>query len=266
VERTQHAIEITRLQRPSGGPLVLREVLESPVDGDAVRPRPRVSIDRSSFNDTPIVMPDDTGPAAHAYRMLRTHLLQRVRQHRVRAIGIVSAADHEGKTLTAVNLALSLAVEPNQSILLVDLDLHRPSIASTLKVRVDYGLESWFAGRISNVDEITYSVEGLERLSILPALSSVVGISEALASMRTQDMLAELKTSNPNRLVVFDLSPLLLTDDFLTIASHLDGVVIVAREGRTKREDLTRMRDILGSVKLLGTVLNHSTQYERRAY
>jgi non-specific protein-tyrosine kinase len=67
-------------------------------------------------------------------------------------------------------------------------------------------------------------------------------------------------------LVLLDLPPLLLTDDFLTIASHLDGVLIVAREGRTKREDLPRMSEILGSVKVLGTVLNHSAQFERRAY
>lgn len=269
MELTQHAAEITRLQRLGGSPVpLLRETLERPA-GETVRPivRPAsVKIDRSILDDTPVVMPGDPGPAAHAFRMLRTQLLQRVRQHRARAIGIVSAADGEGKTITSVNLALSLAVEPNQTVLLVDLDLRQPSVASTLKLSVERGLESWFAGSAGTIEELTYAVEGFQRLSILPTLLPVVASSEALAGARAQAMLGELKTCEANRLVLLDLPPLLLTDDFMTIATHLDGVVIVAREGRTRREDLTRMAEILGPVRVLGTVLNHSASFERRAY
>jgi Mrp family chromosome partitioning ATPase len=237
--------------------------------GEAGRPHARagsVKIDRSILDDRPIVMPGDPGPAAHAYRMLRTQLLQRVRQQRACAIGIISAADGEGKTVTAANLALSLAVEPNQTVLLVDLDLRRPSVASTLKLSVERGLESWFTGGAGTIEDLTYSVEGFHRLSILPTLAPVAASSEALAGLRAQTMLGELKTCEPNRLVLLDLPPLLLSDDFMTIAAHLDGVVIVAREGRTKREDLARMADMLGPVRVLGTVLNHSAQFERRAY
>ena len=268
MELTQHALDVTRLQRPGGMPVPLREPLERP-NGEAGRLHTRpgsVRIDRSSLDDRPIVMPGDPGPAAHAFRMLRTQLLQRVRHHRVRAIGIVSAADGEGKTVTSVNLALSLAVEPNQTVLLVDLDLRRPSVASTLKLSIERGLESWFTDGAGTIDEITYPVEGFQRLSILPTLMPVVASSEALAGARAQSMLAELKTCEANRLVLFDLPPLLLTDDFMTIAAHLDGVVVIAREGRTKREDLTRMAEMLGPVRVLGTVLNYSAQFERRAY
>jgi Mrp family chromosome partitioning ATPase len=226
----------------------------------------RVSIDRALFNDRPIVMPDDSGPAAHAYRMLRAQLLQRVRLHRARAVGFISAANLEGKTLTAVNLALSLAVEPNQRVLLVDLDLRRPSVSSMLKLQVPRGLESWLDGSIASVSDAIYGVDNFERLSILPTLKQVAGSSDILASERAQGMLRELKTAVPDRLVVFDLPPLLLTDDFLTIAAHLDGVVVVAREGHTKREDLHRMREMLGSVLVLGTVLTYSTHFERRGY
>jgi protein-tyrosine kinase len=268
VELTQHAPDITRLPRSGGSPVPLRETLERPA-GEAGRPHARptsVRIDRSVLDDRPIVMPGDPGPAAHAFRMLRTQLLQRVRLHRARAVGIVSAADGEGKTVTAVNLALSLAVEPNQNVLLVDLDLRRPSVASTLKLPIERGLESWFAGGANTIEEITYAVEGFLRLSIVPTLIPVAASSEALAGSRAQAMLGELKTCEANRLVLLDLPPLLLTDDFMTIAAHLDGVVIVAREGRTKREDLTRLAEMLGPVRVLGTVLNHSAQFERRAY
>jgi len=237
----------------------------------SVGPRPEapatgVRIDRLKLNDRPIVMPTDPGPAAHAYRMLRTQLLLRARQQRVRTIGIVSAAEREGKTLTAVNLALSLAAEPNQAVLLADLDLHRPSVASTLKLPLRHGLESWFAGSVDTLEEITYAVEGFERLSILPTLGGVPGPSEALATARAQTMLGELRSKRQDQLVLLDLPPLLLTDDFLTIASHVDAVIVVAREGHTRRDDLTRIAEILGGVRLLGTVLNSSIQFERRAY
>jgi receptor protein-tyrosine kinase len=79
-------------------------------------------------------------------------------------------------------------------------------------------------------------------------------------------MLGELRSKRQDQLVLLDLPPLLLTDDFLTIAAHVDAVIVVAREGHTRRDDLTRLAEILGSVRLLGTVLNSSIQFERRAY
>ena len=268
MELTQQAHDVALLQRPGVGHLPLREASDRPVNGEAGRPHARAQvlrIDRSRLDDKPVVMPGDAGPAAHAFRMLRAHLLQRIRHHRVRTLGVVSAADGEGKTITAVNLALSMAVEPNQAVLLVDLDLRRPSVVSTLKLPVERGLESWFAGTTASIRDITYPVEDFPRLSILPTVSPVVASSEALAGARAQAMLGEFK-HDANRLVLLDLPPLLLTDDFMTVAAHLDGVVIVAREGRTKRDDLTRMEEILGPARVLGTVLNHSAQFERRAY
>jgi Mrp family chromosome partitioning ATPase len=285
VDRTQHAHDVTRLKLLTGNGLATRDTRDEPAGqiepiGDEITSvesvgslsdsplngSTRITLDPSLSHDRPIILPDSSGPAAHAYRMLRAQLLQRVRHHRIRTIGIVSAADREGKTLTATNLALSLAVEPNQSVMLVDLDLHRPSVAKGLKLRLEVGLDSWFSGRITDLNKVTYPVAGFERLSIIPTLNTVAGSSEALASLRAQTMLAELKASQGDRLILFDLPPLLLTDDYLTVAPHLDGVIVVAREGHTKREDLTRMVEILGSSRVLGTVLNHSSQFERRAY
>ena len=87
----------------------------------------------------------DLQPAGHAYRMLRTQVLQRARTHGLTTLGVVSAVNGEGKTLTAVNLALSLAAEPNQTVLLLDLDLRRPAVARTLGLAVERGLERGLA-------------------------------------------------------------------------------------------------------------------------
>jgi Mrp family chromosome partitioning ATPase len=100
----------------------------------------------------------------------------------------------------------------------------------------------------------------------VPTLAPVNGSSEALAARRTQEMLRELKSVRRDGLVIFDLPPVLLADDFLTVAPLLDGVVLVACEGLTRREDVIRTRELMGSVRLLGSVLNRASESEKRAY
>jgi len=232
-------------------------------------PLRRLTLSREALRKKPIVMPDDTSAAANSYRMLRAQILRRSREQPLRAIGIVSAVSGEGKTLTAVNLALTLAADPNQTVLLVDLDLHRPSVARLLELPVSRGFDSWLTGSAGE-HEICYAVEGMDRLFIVPTIAPVVGSSAELASLPTREFLAEMKEGRfnrlPNRLMLVDLPPVLLADDFLTVAPLLDGVVLVAREGFTKREDLQRVQELLGATRLLGTVLNHSAQSEQRAY
>ncbi len=252
VERIERALEMARMQRATDVSLDRH-------------PATRVAVDFARARNNRVVFPGDAGVAPQAYRMLRTQILQRVRQHSVRTLGVVSAVDGEGKTLTAINLALGIAAESNQSVLLVDLDLRRPSVSSVLGLPVSEGLESWFAG-ISEVGDLCRGIEGIERFEVIPTLASVKASSEMLASRRAQDMLLELKNVRCDGLVIFDLPPVLLTDDFLTVAPILDGVVLVATEGVTKRDDVTRVRELLGDVRLVGTVLNRASESEKRAY
>ena len=271
VESIQRIAESARLQRVVSKGGVLPAPLHSEDQSFDVENQPlqRVSLDRAALRRKPVMMPEDTSAAANSYRMLRAQILRRTREHGLRSIGIVSAVDGEGKTLTAVNLALSLAEDPNQTVLLVDLDLRRPSVARVLDLPISRGLDTWLAGTAAE-HEICYAVEGMDRLFLVPTLTPVVGSSSALANAPTRELLAEMKEGRfnrlPNRLMLVDLPPLLLADDFLTVAPLLDGVVLVAREGVTKREDLRRVQELLGATRLLGTVLNHSLQSEQRAY
>lgn len=224
-----------------------------------------VRVDRAHLRDHRVVLPDDAGVAPLAYRMLRTQVLQRVRQHDVRMLGVVSAVDGEGKSVTAVNLALGIAAESNQNVLLMDLDLRRPSISSLLGLPVKQGLEAWFAGVVS-IGDICHGIEDIERFEVIPTLAPVRSSSEMLANRRAQEMLLELKTAQRDGLVIVDLPPVLLTDDFLTVAPLLDAAILVVSEGITRREDVTRVRELLGRVRLIGTVLNQASESEKRAY
>jgi protein-tyrosine kinase len=271
MDRIQRALDLARTPRPSAASpapedsrlertTLYREFGIAPVEFAA-----RLPLDWKALRERRVVAPNDAHPAGNAYRMLRTQVLQRARANGLNTVGVVSAINGEGKTLTAINLALSLAAEPNQTVMLVDLDLRRPSVAATLGIAPDFGLESWFGGD-DPTRRVCYALEGIERLYVLPTLSPVSSSSETLAGLGTRRLLTELKDRDAGRLLIVDLPPVLLSDDALMVAPLLDAVVLVVNERKTKREDVARVIELLGNTRIVGTVLNRSSESEQRAY
>jgi len=275
MDRIQRALDLAKLQAQraapppppvaSDDPRAERVALSREFSLGSVDSVARLPVNWSELKEKRIISTHDTQPAGQAYRMLRTQVLQRARLHGLTTLGVVSAANGEGKTLTAVNLALSLAAEPNQTVLLLDLDLRRPAIARTLGLTAERGLESWFGGD-EPTKNVCYGIEGVERFYVLPTLTPLVGSSEVLAGLATRRLFNELKGRDPGRLLIVDLPPVLLSDDALTVAPLLDGVVLVVNERRTLREDIVRVVELLGNTRIVGTVLNRSSESERRAY
>lgn len=227
--------------------------------------QPKLAIDRAKLRARRIVFPEDSSAAAQAYRMLRAQVLHRVRSSGLAAIGIVSSAGGEGKTLTAVNLALSLAADPNQSVALIDLDLRRPSLAATLGVNAPLGLDAWLTSD-DPVASVLYELEGIARLSVVPTAVPLVGASEALAGGRARELIETLRSTESRRVLIADLPPALLSDHVLTVSQLLDGFVLVVTEGQTRRDDVERVFELLGRDRIIGTVLNRSSDSEQRAY
>ena len=281
MDRIQRALDLAKMQTPRVAPAVSpAPVLPVPSLDDTINARvalnrefalgtvesvAKVPVNWAELKERRIVSLHDAQPAGHAYRMLRTQVLQRARSHGLNTLGVVSAVNGEGKTTTAINLALSLAAEPNQTVLLLDLDLRRPAVARTLGLAVERGLESWFEGE-EPTRNVCYGIEGVERLHVVPTLAPVAGSSEVLAGIGTRRLFNELKGRDPGRLLVVDLPPVLLSDDALMVAPLLDAVVLVVNERRTKREDVVRVVELLGNTRIVGTVLNRSSESERRAY
>jgi protein-tyrosine kinase len=270
MDRIQRALDLARTQHPQSAPppddsrlertTLYREFGVAPVEFAA-----RLPLDWTALRERRVVASNDLHPAGNAYRMLRTQVLQRARANGLNTVGVVSAINGEGKTLTAINLALSLAAEPNQTVMLVDLDLRRPSVARILGLTPDFGLESWFGGD-DPTKRVCYALEGVERLYVLPTLAPVAASSETLAGLGTRRLLSELKDRDSGRLLIVDLPPVLLSDDALMVAPLLDAVVLVVNERKTKREDVARVIELLGNTRIVGTVLNRSSESENRAY
>jgi protein-tyrosine kinase len=275
MDRIQRALDLAKVQgqRPVASPPAAaaedprteRAALNREFSLGTVESVARLAVNWPACKENRVVSPSDLQPAGHAYRMLRTQVLQRARAHGLTTLGVISAVNGEGKTLTAVNLALSLAAEPNQTVLLLDLDLRRPAVARTLGLAAERGLESWFGGDLP-ARSVCYGLEGVERLFVFPTMTPVIGSSEILAGIATRKLFTELKGRDPGRLLIVDLPPVLLSDDALMVAPLLDGVVLVVNERRTKREDVVRVVELLGNTRIVGTVLNRSSESEQRAY
>jgi Mrp family chromosome partitioning ATPase len=197
-------------------------------------------------------------PAAAAFRMLRTQILQRLQEHSWRSLAIFSPRADEGKTTTAINLAISLANDHSHTVLLVDFDLKRPAMAAKLGLNPEKGADDILRGE-ARIEECLYHPEGFDRLVVLPARAAMSNSSEALAGPRGRELVAELRSRYPDRLLLFDLPPILGADDALAFAPLVECGLVVVAEGSTRREDLLRCMELLRKIPIVGTVLNRAT-------
>jgi Mrp family chromosome partitioning ATPase len=202
--------------------------------------------------------------AERSYKILRTRVQQRMEASGWHSIAITAAEAGDGKTVTAINLAIALSRDVNCWVFLVDLDLQRPQVAPYLGLRFDKGLSDYLAGQAS-FDEIVYE-PGIERLSVIPNAKGMEQSSELLGSPRMFELNQALATESPRRIVIFDMPPLLLSDDVLRFLPNVDGLLFVVSEGKTPRVALENARDAIPEKKLLGVVLNRSAEREISAY
>ncbi|MDH5572927.1 MAG: CpsD/CapB family tyrosine-protein kinase [Gammaproteobacteria bacterium] len=215
-----------------------------------------VDVNTAGLKRNRVITHTDESIETDAFKRLRTQVLQRMRSNNWNLLGVTSAQAGEGKSLVAINLAIALAMEVNQTVLLVDLDMRRPSVHKYFDYQPDKGLSD-FILHATPIEEILFNPE-IERLVILPGKESLSNSSELLSSPKMVSLVAELKNRYPARIIIFDLPPLLAADDTLAFSPYIDAMLLVAEEGKTTKEDLLQVKDVLKGTKIIGTVLNKS--------
>jgi capsular exopolysaccharide synthesis family protein len=203
---------------------------------------------------------DDRG-AITAYKMLRTRVLQRMRSNDWHTLIVTGAGPGEGKTLTACNLAVSISNDVNQSVILVDLDLQRPTLAKYFGLDVRASVGDYLTGK-AGMEDIVYAPAGMERIVIMPNRDPVPNSSELLASPRMRDLMDWLKNQGPQTITIFDMPPVLACDDVLAFSPYVDAILLVVAEGKTERNSVTRTMEMIGDRNMLGVVLNQSREKE----
>jgi Mrp family chromosome partitioning ATPase len=199
--------------------------------------------------------PGSTQPAAIAFRMLRTQVLQRMDAKGWRTLAVFSPGAKDGKSTTAINLAVALASDRSHTALLVEFDFKHPTLAKRLGLTPEFGSDDALAER-AKLQDCLHHPEGFERLTLMPARGTLNNSSEILAGPRSRGIVNELRARYPDRIVIFDLPPVLTADDALAFAPLVECGLVVAAEGRTRRTDLVRTIELLGKTSLVGTVLN----------
>jgi len=217
----------------------------------------RIQVPKNVLAMNRVITPDSEQSVIRAYKILRTRVLQRMKQNGWNTLGITSPAPDNGKTLTAVNLSISLAKKLDYTVLLVDADFQRPSIHSYFGLHPERGLSDHLSGR-AKFEELLIN-PGIERLVILPELGLRESSSEILSSFKMERLIDEVKSRYPSRLVIFDLPPVLVGDDVLAFSNLVDATLLVVEEGRSTVEEVKRSLELLEKSSLLGAVLNKST-------
>ena len=240
--------------RPHDDRVISAEQSDAPADISYTKTQRR-ELDSDIAARNLIVSGIGSDPVTSAYRMLRTHVLQRMNANGWNVLAITSPGPGEGKTLTALNLAITMAREVNHTVLLVELDLRQPTLHTLLGYEPGPGITDYLL-RGTPLSEVMIN-PGMDRLVIIPA--GPPAESELLSSPRMVSLVRELKERYPSRLVLFDVPPLLTSDDGLAFVPHVDAALLVVAEGQTSYEDVEQAKDVLASTHLLGAVLNRAS-------
>ena len=229
-------------------------------DADDESPQHSVVLDLERLQaEGVLTVPSTRSAQAEQFRCIKRPLLANVRtpqaaSQRLSLIMVTSALPGEGKTYCATNLALSLAAEIDQRVLLVDADVVHPQMTSRLGVQAEAGLLDLLRRPSLRLGEVSLGTN-VDNLALLPAGTPDALTTERLAGAAMQRLLQRLAT-RPERIVVFDAPPLLATNEAVVLAQQVGQVVLVVEASRTRAAAVRRAFDALAERPIVMSVLN----------
>jgi receptor protein-tyrosine kinase len=170
-------------------------------------------------------------------------------------IMVTSPGPNEGKTFTAINLALSIALEQDITVLLVDADVLRPSVMKIINQPFGNGLMEYLLGDIEDLSEVIYHTS-LDTLRIIPAGKSHHLSTELLASEKMLEAVSEFANRYPDRIVIFDTPPLLGINETAILANLAGQAVVVVQEGKTNLNRISQAVEQLNPNMAKGFLIN----------
>lgn len=213
-------------------------------------------VSREALEANRIIAGFYNNPQSAVFRMLRTQILQKMRSENWQSLAITSPTASEGKSLISSNLAVAIAMELNQTVLLVDMDLRNPSIASYFDLYPKVGIKDYLEGDIPLSSVLINP--GIKRLVLLPGIGRFEDSAELMSSPKMASLVADIKSQYDSRIIIFDLPPILQTDDVLLSSGYFDSTLLVLEDGKNSEADIKKSLQLLEGCHLIGTVLNKS--------
>jgi exopolysaccharide/PEP-CTERM locus tyrosine autokinase len=199
----------------------------------------RVELDLKHMQDIGLVTAaGGRTPLVEDFRIIKRPLIKRAFGPRPATdkpgnlIMITSSLPGEGKTYCSINLAMSIAMELDHTVLLIDADVARPSVMRTLGLPAQRGLMDLLLDDKIDMADVMLRTN-VDTLTLLPAGSSNPRATELLASQVMSTFVNEIANRYPDRLIIFDSPPLLLTSEAHVLASHMGQIVVVVEAERT---------------------------------
>ncbi|MFJ4345130.1 CpsD/CapB family tyrosine-protein kinase [Pseudomonas sp. NPDC089401] len=196
--------------------------------------------------------------------LLRTQVLQAMEENGWRTLAITSPTPEAGKTVLAVNLAMSIAHHTTKTALLVDFDLRRPRVGRALGLPMERALNELLEGK-AWLEEVLVNPT-LPRFVVLPTREPIPMSTEVLSSPKVSSLISDLRDRYDSRICIFDLPPLLSSDDAITVLPKFDCVLLVVANGVNSKKDIEDCLYHLAGANLIGAVLNKADEQPRTYY
>jgi protein-tyrosine kinase len=274
MENILHAIERAKALEVAG-----QEPPRSPdSNGPRMRPfgadrpqtfNPRIQeteLDRARLETNRIVAYNSADLRARSFDMLRTQVLQAMDLKSWKLLAITSPTAGCGKTLTAINLALSIARQPERSVFLVDMDFQKPQVAKSLGLSCKDGILNVLHGRSTLADSIIQARVDECRVLVLPCEAATSNSSRWMASHAMNAMLRDIRASHASRIVILDLPPLLSSDDVIAVVPQVDCVLLVTAVGTSTVAEIKQCNRHLQSSDVVRVVVNKVEEPSAKYY
>ena len=192
-------------------------------------------------------------PVSESFRFIRTNLKYMNPDNDTKVIGITSPSQQEGKTTVTANLGIALSLE-NDKVIVVDADLRKPKLNQFFGINNASGLSDYLSADIDYKEIIKTTNE--DNLDIITTGNIPPNPAEMLNSQKMRYLLKKLKDEYDK--IVIDTAPIIPVSDTVTLAPHIDGMVIIVAANQTNKELLIKTKEVLDNVKanILGTILN----------
>ncbi|MBV5339600.1 MAG: tyrosine-protein kinase family protein [Deltaproteobacteria bacterium] len=213
-----------------------------------------------------VTVNDPYTQAAEEYRKLKSVVVKLTKEGSfLNMLMVTSSVGGEGKSLTSLNLALSLAQEFDHTVLLVDADIRKPTIHSYLGIENSAGLTDCLLDGVDVKDALIRT--GIGKLSFLPAGRSVPNPAEVFTSQRMRDFFLEMKNRYHDRYIIIDTPPVLPFAETRSLSAIVDGIVLVAKEGLVTLRNIEETMEYIKGAPMLGIVYNEAaTEFQSDRY
>jgi Mrp family chromosome partitioning ATPase len=267
MEKIKQAIEKARQQ---GGekaelqrPVAVSPAATSEIGDISYRQTRVVKLNPSHLEKHRIVALNKSDLSSVSFDLLRTQVLQKMEEHGWRTLAIVSPVPECGKTVVAINLAISIAHHTNKTAMLVDFDLRKPKVAEYLGLPDGPSLNEVLEGETDASE--AFVNPGMPKLVVMPTSRPIRKSAEILASAKVKQLVCDLRDRYKERVVIFDLPPLLSVDDAIAVLPQIDCVLMVVGNGMVTKHEMDESLRHLHSTHLLGVILNKA-EVQRQNY